>query len=230
MPGTLSTIRQHCPYCDKETNCAVIAQETTQEHVESHLVGQTHYVFLKCCGCDEPFFIRAYRNLTEPDYDRHGNAIYSQHIDTFPSPESRRYTHHQPNFDIHKSLLQGIFEPTYLSMLYDQISSALNEGKNLLAALGMRSLIDAVSIDQANGNPQGGFAAHLELLVKSGLLPASQKQLFEDILKVGHGVTHRLTIPPLDQLKVCMAAIDHLLDGIYLQPKRAAAIQRHNIP
>ena len=187
MSGTISTIHEHCPYCDKETNCTVVAQETTHDHIENHLISQTHYVFVKCCGCGEPFFIRAYRDMNDPDFDGHGNTVYPLHKEFFPKPKSARYVNHQFNNDIRNALLQGLFEPTYLSRLYEQTSAALNEGKILLAALGMRSLVDAVSIDRANGNPKENFTKHLTLLVTSGLLPASQEQLFKDILGVGHG-------------------------------------------
>lgn len=228
MNTTTNIHQAECPYCDKTTNCIVIAQEVASNYTDHDLACDIFYNMLKCQGCGNVFFLRAVRDYTDFDYDENGNMLAKIHADYFPISESKKYKIHCPNNDTVKALTDNDLESSYIKPLYLQISRALNEGYNILAAIGMRSLINAVSIDKADGTIENSFSANLDLLTEKGCIAPKQNNILKKIINIGNKATHRNNIPSEDLLATCMNVIDHILEGIYVQPKRYSQMKDDN--
>lgn len=207
----------HCPYCDKTTKCLIVAVESAREYADTDPIGLNHYLLLQCQGCEDFFFLHV--------YDDHTNFETERTRTIYPPSKSERFKHHKPN-----PKFSGLFwlntDNEFVANLYSQVSKALNQEMVIVAALGMRTLVDAASIKSCNGNVNDNFTKHIKDLVNNGILPTSQQPLFMKIKDICDGATHRLATPSISELAVCMQAVDHLLESIYIQPHRAQTIEK----
>lgn len=216
----------HCPYCDHDIPCEIKAQEKINRGGDEYdTYGEITYMIAKCKTCQGMFTVIKDIDFDFFQYDKDGNEEPEIHWQYLPEAASAKNPNYRLNDEIYKALVSGNKNRLYIKDIYRQISDAMNKGQGILAALGMRSLIDACCIDNAGGNLQDGFARHLTQLKDAEKLSRQDYDIIKEILDIGHGATHRLEIPEMNNLKICMKAIERLLDGLYVQPKRYKALK-----
>lgn len=102
--------------------------------------------------------------------------------------------------------------------LISEISIALNNNLSALPTIGLRTLIEIIMADKI-GN-EGGFAKKLKNFEKAGYITVNHAQLLDSVLDTGNAAAHRAHFPNKEDIKTCVAVVEHLVQGIYiLEPK-----------
>lgn len=218
--NSIEIIQAHCPTCDGFKQCTVECKRMT-EWSEEYLTNENiTYYLLKCCGCNRFFF----QEKVICDYYRDADGNVSPDITVYPSPYSQREEIHETRFEIKNALQPNFFEGSFASKLYSEVCSLLNQQLAICAALGMRTLIDTICIMKTGYNKN--FSKNLQKLTDGGYLAARQKDLFEKILDIGHGATHRQIEPEITHLKLCMKTIEHLIEALFILPNHEKEIDK----
>ncbi len=217
--SNIEIIQAHCPDCDGFKQCTVECKRTT-EWVDEELPCEKYtYFLLKCCGCNRFFF----QEISICDYyERDEDGNISPDISIYPPPYSQRTEVHKARIDIRSVLQPNFFEESFASKLYWEVCYLLNQQHLICAALGMRTLIDTVCVIKTGYNKN--FSKNLQKLVDDGYLAIRQKDLFEKILNIGHGATHRQIEPELAHLKLCIKSIEHLIEALFILPRHEQEI------
>ena len=208
-------IQSHCPYCDRELACELKFYVSDNCSNEDYFCDVTSAILI-CQGCRRSFFRQTTRDEMDCDYDQHGTPLLVPSHVIFPPPRSKLHKYHQPREDVLK-LLMNRPEAKFVEDLYLEICEAVNRDNPIVSALGLRSLINALSIIKT-GSVDFGFEKNLNELKDAGFLSTNQKDLLSKVLEIGHAATHRLTSPSMSDIISCLKSTEHLIDSIFMLP------------
>lgn len=212
-----------CPYCDKETVCDIKAKEKNNCAYEYYETSMSLYI-LQCCGCENIFLYGSdWAGCSDDDQQP------IPHI--YPEPSSVTFKHHKPkeNIYIHKD--GDLDRCQFAQKLYEEVCTAINREQNVVAAVGMRTLINICClISTGSDDYTTGFTKNLTSLEEKGYLAAKSKDFFLSILELGHAATHRTTIPRTKHLVICINAIESLIESLFVFPDDSAELARSTPP
>ncbi len=209
-----------CPNCDKEMVCDVKAREKNDVRYEESSVF-TELFILQCRGCHINFLFEIYY----PSHDVYGDR--EPIVFTHPEPDSSKYRHHKPKKNIYIYNKGDQERCAQATKLYEEICTAINREQNIIAAMGMRTLINLcclISTGSHDWDP--GFTANLNSLEKTGYLATKSKNLFQNILEFGGAATHRDAIPRTKHLVISINAIESLIESLFVFPDDSAELAR----
>lgn len=201
---TDKTIKGHCPTCGPNRNAVIVAEHArTTEDEKAPVWVSTEYFILRCSGCDEIYFRQDSR--CSEDYDMVENVhtgeieqTVASKITYWPAPNKRS----NPNWI---SWVWAVDRK--LDELFTETYTALNNDAPILAAIGVRTILDHVS-ETLGVDPASPFCEKLEALQSSGKIGADEKETLSILTDAGGAAAHRGWKPSDEQLNMLVTIIE----------------------
>lgn len=201
-------IRVLCEQCCKETNHEVLAAQTTKSTHEDEYNWSTDYQIVMCCGCDTISFRE--ETLNEYDYDPETGEPIST-VKLYPPRMAGR----QP-------LENSYYLPPTIGRIYREILSAMNNSSVILAAIGLRALIEGVCTDQ---KVKGSTLENMiDALSSEGVLSINQAKILHAHRFLGNVAAHKIVPAKSHELVAALDIAETLLKTIYILPNLADEI------
>jgi Domain of unknown function (DUF4145) len=176
------------------------ARELTEE--EDHSWEEETYQIIRCRGCDALSF----RSLwTAAGYcDENGDQMFS--ISLYPSRDAER------------KAIDGLFWiPDNVRRIYREVLDAMNASFRLLAAVGLRTLIEAICVDQkANGR---NLENRIDALADLGALSKTQAAMLHSHRFLGNLAAHEISAPEAAELVAALEIAETVIKILYVIPK-----------
>ena len=219
MPHAEEPIEVHCNKCGASTNHVIEHayrrdwEEVIDEGADYQysIDGWDKWETMRCLGCNTVhlrhlnYFSEASGPQGEPvvTHDYHPARLSRS------KPEWRRQA-----FPFDTKLNDLLF-------LLEEVYQALAMGSCRLAAMGVRSLVEQIMVDQVSD--QGNFKANIKAFFAEGYIAPRQQDAFEQVLiEAGHAAMHRGFNPDTDTIETLLDIVEPLIDEIYFKPHRTA--------
>lgn len=193
-----------CGNCDQPTRHFVVESVNTTRVVHGYTF--THnYEIVRCNGCDRISFrhhlrIVDLKKKEEVFVDR--EHLYPPHV------AGRR------------KLSDDYQLPEQVGRIYRETHQALCAQQVVLAGIGIRALIEAVCREK---NTTGAtLEKRIDNLVTLGVLTAAGASILHKLRTMGNVAAHEVQPHSEKDLSVAFDVVEHLLEGVYLLPKKAA--------
>jgi len=160
------------------------------------------YEVLQCLGCENISFRT--QHSSDEEYDDEGQWLVDEEI--YPSRDKGR----QP-IDNYSALPEKD-EQQYLETLL-----AVNNNIRGLAAIGIRSVIEAICIEEGT-KKKNNIVASVGELVTRGKLSKDQSQWLLDTRIIGNEAAHDIKTPPRRILEAALTIVETLLTTMYVLP------------
>lgn len=210
----MKNIKVLCSSCKTETNHQVIYSHKLSEYDEdTGMEFWEYYQIIKCLGCDEISFRMTESN--SEDYDPNTGDIYE--IETlYPDREEER----QPinNYQ---------YFPPRTKKVYLETLKSLNNSTPLLTAIGLRSLIESICIEQKTGTTY--LEEGINKLAQIGWLSKEQAKYLHELRFMGNQAVHKMSIPTPNSLVTTLDIAETILKTVYILPKKVNKIKKKKI-
>lgn len=194
-----------CKKCQQETWHEILYDEEYRESDdENEIWVSTTYTLLKCRGCENICLLT--QGVCSEDFDpQTGELDVDRNV--YPSP-----------FKSDRELIDKIYHvPKDISLVYGETIKAMNFGMSILTAIGIRSTIEAIAIDQHI--EIWGIEAKIKEMVKLKIItPGGSKSLLL-VKDVGNMATHTIKKHHHDELSLCIDIVEGVLNTLYVEPK-----------
>jgi hypothetical protein len=211
-----------CPKCNAERKCDVLNEHTDIKESSSidffdSVFWQTKYMIIQCRGCEKIFF--AHSLWFSENVDKNGDPIPT--ITYYPNRILRERA-------IPKQLQRAKSGPTdSMEPLILEIYAAVNANMPIVASMALRTLCDRILITKVGDN--GGFSKNLECSVNAGHISASQRDIIQSALEVGHAAVHRGYCPTMEQTIMALDIVEGVAKQL-LEHEQIAKTLAEKIP
>lgn len=207
MPKSIKTF---CLTCDSETNQKVLFSkiEKSKYDEEDKTIPETKYednfMTVQCAGCNTLSFVKR----TTITVTGEGDEEPFSFDEYYPGSDS---DFNFLNDDEYHML------PSMLRKVYIEIESAFFSDSEILAGLGLRTLVEAICMEQkVNGNNLQQKILHLK---DKGLISTNEVPILDKLRLIGNVAAHQIKGLPLDILSYALDIVNHVLKSIYILPK-----------
>lgn len=114
--------------------------------------------------------------------------------------------------------------PGTAQVLMREVHAAMDAELYALSAMGIRAVVDVISVDLLAGDA-GSFNAKLDGLAKAGHLLPSQHNVLNAVVDAGNAAAHRGFVPTRDAAQAMLDALEVVLKTAYVLPGAAQALQ-----
>ena len=114
--------------------------------------------------------------------------------------------------------------PDTAQVLMREVHVAMHEDLYALSAMGIRAVVDVISVDLLAGDA-GSFNAKVDGLAKAGHLSPSQRTALNAVVDAGHAAAHRGLVPTRDAAQEMLDALEVVLKTAYVLPGVAQSLQ-----
>lgn len=225
----------HCRICQNKTNHGIIFKHTISEEFDE--VGfwwSEDYIIGQCLGCDTLCFIKQYDDTSMHFSTWNEDSNSYEHIDAddikvFPSEPINKTKEHQ------YSIVEFQHLPELLNELYKQVVANYVQKHFLLAAAGLRMIIEGICNDlsiesgyltddetgefKVNNNgdkiSSSNLNGKINGLVERGILTTGQTAILHIIRKLGNQTVHKLNNPKPKILLQSLEIIEQTFKNIY---------------
>lgn len=225
----------YCRRCKNKTFHKIIKEYSIEQDEEEEKYGHywwERYIIANCMGCRTPCFIKEYDDVsmhfTVPDEHGEPIEINFESIDVYPSEPIK-------NKPDEYNMIDFVFLPKLLNTLYRQVVANYELKHYLLAAVGLRmiiegicndrSIIDGYVIDEKTKtkklNDKGqevrskSLGGKINGLEEKGLLTKKQAQILHIIRKLGNQTVHELNNPKRKIIKDGLDIIEITFKNVY---------------
>jgi hypothetical protein len=136
----------------------------------------------------------------------------------FPPVSARR----KPAWLLPNSPTQSLI-PETVKELMAEIYTALQNGSRRLVAMGTRSVLETIMVDQTGD--QRTFKQNMDAFLEKGHLSLKQRHNVEAILEAGHATIHRGWKPTDRDVSVLMDITESVIETTYLHESRARDLE-----
>lgn len=202
-----------CQQCDNKTTHKLLHQDEKRESSDDgDIQVHTEYQIIQCLGCKTTSF-RSNWTCSEDWYcDEYGKQEYINHEELYPSRLAGR-----------KALKQTHHLPNHISNIYRESHKALCSKQPILAATGIRILIEAVcKTELAKGK---NLKEKIDHLVTLGLLTKTGAENLHATRLLGNITAHEGKSLPEKNLDIAMDIAENLLMNTYILPKKVALLK-----
>ena len=208
MP-TSTRIRVYCGSCQRDTNHVILCRKDFgSQPDDEYWWSQSHY-FCECAGCDNICY--AISTTTEDDYFG-GDESKDSAWKTYPSREGER----QP-------IERTYTLPNKVRVLYEEVVEATNAELSILAAVGLRSLIEAICKDR--GVTGGNLSELIDGLSVNGILSTSQAEILHSHRFLGNVAAHEVQRARREEILAALEIAENMLKTIYILSKLSDEIK-----
>jgi len=207
----MSKIKALCVECKKLTNHTILGNhKTSGEEYDGEIQWWESYEIIQCLGCDDISFRKVFA-CTE-DFDPQTGQL-EENISLYPDRTSGR------------NPMSGYEEfPIKTRRIYMETIKALNVATPLLAAIGLRALIESICLAQETKSHN--LAKGIDELAKMGLLSEKQADFFHNHRFMGNEAAHEMVAPKPEHLIAALDIAETLLKTIYILPGIADEIKK----
>lgn len=207
----MAKVKALCASCKKVTNHAVLAKhDASGDAYDGDIRWWTTYEIIQCLGCDEISF-REVSTCTE-DFDPRTGQL-EERVLLYPDRTGGR----EP--------MTGYEEfPAKTKRIYKETIKALNVGTALLAAIGLRALIESICLAQKTKSKN--LAKGIDELADMGLLSKKQAEFLHNHRFMGNEAAHEIVAPSPEHLIAALDIAETLLKTIYVLPEMANSIKK----
>ena len=209
-------IKTACNRCKRNTNHRVLhaVNIESEDYYE-----ETTYMIIQCMGCDAVSYLTEERFTDKPEMAKQEwTSITRQYPNTMNEQEEFNL------FDYEK---YDQF-PGKIRDLYIELETAFQAESLILAALGLRTLVEAVCIDQ---NMEGdNLAKKIKSLETNGLISRNDLPILDKLRELGNASAHQTKRFSSEKLGYALDVVNHALTSIYLLPKLNRKLQTKKSP
>lgn len=216
-------VRIACTVCNNETKHTVVSSvEVTEDVDDGQIRGWTTYQILQCLGCEtfafrknhrntEDFYV-VYKNTFSLDadnyYDEFGEAFLTEYEEVYP-----------PRLAGRPKLKDEYLLPNGVGYIYDEAHRALVSEMPILAAVGVRALVEAICHEE--NAPGKNLKEKVDGLVRLGVLTRSGAGILQKLRLLGNESAHEIKRHDLWKLGIAFDVAEHVLQAVYLLPEQA---------
>ena len=197
-----------CVRCKLSTQHEVLQAHEETGCTKDDIFYTEEFQIIRCMGCQNICFKKSEWN--SEDYDLNDGSI--EHIHVYPKPGERK-----PSVD------QWML-PDHVRILYDETLICSNAQAPILAAAGLRSVVEATCIDQ--GCNAHNLMDKIDELVTKGVLLKREADCFHQHRFLGNEAVHEMEVPPKKEFEIALEILEHLLTTIYILPHRNKTLQK----
>ena len=207
----LTKVKALCASCKKATNHSILAKHDESGTAHEYDIGWwTKHQIIQCLGCDDISFRKVFA-CTE-DFDPQTGEL-EETISLYPDRTSGR----EP--------MRGCDEfPHKVKRIYLETMKAFNAKIPLLAAIGLRALIEAICLSQETKSKN--LAKGIDELSSMGFLSKKQTEFLHAHRFMGNEAAHEIVTPKPEHLVAALDIAETLLKTIYILPEIADKIKR----
>lgn len=210
-------IKAHCNDCSGERNAYTRASHTVKGD-DGEISWSDTYEILECCGCNSvsvrhTLWFSEWDDFDEDPLTGQPRLIPGVKVTYWPPPTKRNKPEWAENLD--DDVLRGVI---------DEVYQALNSGLIVLASIGTRTLLDRAMFLRV-GDPRGGFAAKLNLMVEKGHVGKDERDVLEAITDAGSAAAHRGYAPNAKTLGTIIETTENFLQREFILKKAAGEVK-----
>jgi hypothetical protein len=195
--------KDYCPECCLQTNHDILFTEKIISDPSDDFHWSIQFEVIRCKGCDNIQFRHIYGDESMFDGDENGGIVYY---------DERKYF---PGSIIGHSGIKNFYEiPTKIRIVYLETLEALKANCYLLAAVGLRAVIEAVSIDQKIAGKN--LEQKINNLSKNRLITDNDANRLHGIRFLGNDSVHEMEVPNEAKLSIALNIVEHLINNLYL--------------
>jgi hypothetical protein len=206
---SMSKVKVRCTRCVGVTNHIVMHNVSEKgRDDESGIQWNETYQMIRCQGCDQVSFRQEF--YSSEDFDPNtGELEVSETL--YPERLSGRNP-----IDGHE------YFPSRTRQVYREVLKAMNSGAPILAAIGLRAIIESVCADQKV--PGSNLEKRIDALAKNGSLSGLQAEFLHRHRFLGNTAAHEVVAPKPTELVAALDIAETLLKTIYVLPDVALSI------
>lgn len=219
----------YCNTCKHETNHMQISSHDRNYYEEEYYQGQTHlayyekfiYGFWVCLGCDTATLEEKYTCSGMHDYD--GQDIYSY-----------EYYPEKSNVKTWREAKKFVHISEKLNIAYKEIIKANNQGLEIVTAMGIRALLEAILVEEGIDDKTAyNLTKKIKKLEERGTIPSGIIEGLKSIKFFGDDAAHRLNATNNHMILLSIDLLEALLTQLYeakfdLEKKAELVKNAHN--
>jgi hypothetical protein len=193
-----------CNRCGRETRHAVLTGvREDYQWADDHnsMEGRTDSFFVQCQGCETVSMLRERSNTEDFDYQT-GDYLVS--------------TEYYPPRDAYKARFEAFRLPIGLQSIYVETLKAINEGQPILAAIGVRAMVEAICADLAVSGRT--LELRIDALKDRALVTAEGARCLHMLRTAGNSAAHEVKRHTSGQLTVAMGVVENIIEATYHLP------------
>ena len=201
MP-TSKQIQIYCGSCKQDTNHNVLYNKDRSSESDSDFWWYEGHYLLQCAGCNTICYAVESRSEDDVFLEERGEPAWK----TYPSSEGER----QPIERIHAL-------PFKVMIIYKEVIEAVNAKLPILAAVGLRALIEAIC--KEHGIVGNNLEERIDGLAAGGILSASQADILHSHRFLGNVAAHEIERAGRQELLAALEIAESMLKTIYILTK-----------
>jgi hypothetical protein len=191
-----------CRLCKSSTQHEILSRSIDEDSTEDVSWYEIECQILRCMGCR----VMSFRELTmsSEDYDDEGRPTKNERL--YPEPEEER-----------QAAFPAWQLPYGVGKLYAETLTAFNHKAMILAAAGLRSVVEATCLDkECKGRT---LRAKIDELVANGVLRKQDADYLQEHRLLGNEAVHEMREPPVEEFDLALQILEHLLKTLYILPE-----------
>jgi hypothetical protein len=198
-----------CTVCQRPTNHDVLYTKQIGGHdEESAIHWGDEYQVVQCRGCGTISFKVGSWNSEDTDPDG--------------GPVTRLVLY--PSRTIRKPMENHYYLPEKVRRVYEETLTAMSNTAPILAAIGIRAVLEAVCKDK--NCTERTLEANIDLLVKKGHLAVDQADFLHLQRFMGNTAAHEIEPPEPTELRAALDIAENLLTNLYVLPRLAGMMKK----
>lgn len=203
--------KSYCRECKRGTNHAIVAEHARNgSDDENGIQWWNNFEILECQGCETVSFRHVSTDTESIDYL---TGQLDEFIRLYPDMAKTREA--IPDSDDFPSLTRRV----YLETL-----TALSGNAPILAAIGIRAIIESICKDLKTG--KRNLEQNIDALADLGHLSKKQAEMLHNHRFMGNVAAHEIQPPKPTSLIAALDIVETLLKTIYVLPRMAATIPK----
>lgn len=213
-------IKTFCSRCNNITNHSIKVDYKENYH-DDNFDACTNFQIIKCDGCDDIRFRKLSSNSEEYEHNIDGDIVYLEKEEIYPERSTKR----KP-IDMDDLYLI----PNKCRKIYKETNFSLEHKFNLLGAVGLRILTEAICLDQIRkkgikASENDSLFKKIDLLAEEGILSQDSKDILHAIRTIGNESAHQIEQQPIELLTLAFNILEDLLKTLYIYPKEFKKIK-----
>lgn len=197
-----------CTVCKRATKHDILHAENISNYDEdSGVHWAAEYQMIQCRGCETISF--AEHSWNSEDTDHEGQSIRREVL--------------YPSRTIRKPIESYYYLPDKVRKVYQETLTALSNRAPILAAIGIRAVVEAVCKDK--GCTRRDLEKNIDLLVEKGHLAADQADFLHLQRFMGNAAAHEIAPPEQTELSAALDIAENLLTNLYVLPTLAEKME-----
>jgi hypothetical protein len=198
----------YCRKCKGLRNHRLLHEEKRRGEIdEGYLQWMTSFSIIECLGCETISFLEIYGDTNMVGTNEKGETDYFFNKTIYP--------YYSENVD---ELECSHYIPSPIIEIYNETLSAYKSNCYILAAGGLRAIIEAICNHLKI--KKGNLAERIDLLHDKGYLTIGESKRLHSIRFLGNDALHEIENPKKESLIILFEIVNHLLDNLFISDKK----------